>query len=230
VNGQSTVIAEVAALSGIDWVFFDLEHSANSLETVERQMQAIGERALSVIRVESANPVAIRRALDAGCHGVIVPQVDSADVTRAVVEAGKYPPLGKRSVGTGRAHGYGARSAEYLATANRDTAVIVQIESVAAVDAIEDIVAVDGLDGVFIGPGDLSASMGLVGQPRHPDVLRVIERVRTTARAAGLPVGIFVATDAVGREVARDYQLVLIGSDLTRLRQSLVETVARVRG
>jgi 2-keto-3-deoxy-L-rhamnonate aldolase RhmA len=230
IASDSAVASEIVGLSGLDWVFFDLEHSANSLETVQRQMQALGERVLSVIRVESANPVAIRRALDAGCGAVIVPQVDSAEIARGVVEAGKYPPLGRRSVGAGRAHGYGGRFTEYLATANRETAVIVQIESIAAVEAIESIVAVEGLDGVFIGPWDLSASMGLTGEVRHPVVLDAIARARIAARRAGLPVGFSVGTDAAAREVAGDYQLLLVGSDVGRLRQSLAETVASVRG
>jgi 4-hydroxy-2-oxoheptanedioate aldolase len=106
----------------------------------------------------------------------------------------------------------------------------VQIESAAAVEAIDEIVAVEGLDGVFIGPGDLSASLGLVGEVRHPVVLAAMARVRTAARRVGLPVGLFVGTDAAAREVVDDYQMLLIGSDLGRLRQSLLGTAAHVRG
>jgi 2-dehydro-3-deoxyglucarate aldolase len=225
VSSDSTVIAEVVALSGIDWVFFDLEHSASSLETVQRQLQALGGRVLSMIRVQAPEAISVAKALDTGCNGVIVPQVNSAAIALAVVDAGKYPPLGHRSIGAGRAHAYGAQSAEYLATANRDTSVILQIESVAAVDAIDEIVAVPGVDGLFIGPNDLSASLGLVGQMRHPTVLAAIDRVRVAATRAGLPLGIYVGTDAAALDMANDYQLLLIGSDVARLRRSLEDTV-----
>jgi len=229
VSSDSTVIAEVVGLSGIDWVFFDLEHSASSLETVQRQQQALGARVLSMIRVTAPDPVAVSKALDTGCSGVIVPQVNSAATARAVVAGGKYPPLGRRGVGSARAHAYGAQFTEYLATANRDTSVIPQIENIAAVEAIDEIAAVDGIDGLFIGPYDLSASMGLVGQVQHPDVLAAIATVRVAAARAKLPLGISVATDAAARDLVDDYQLLLIGSDVARVRRSIEDTILGLR-
>jgi 2-keto-3-deoxy-L-rhamnonate aldolase RhmA len=230
IGSDSTVIAEAVALSGIDWVFFDLEHSANALETVQRQIQALAGRVLSMIRIATPDTIHVARALDTGASGIVVPQVHSADIARMVVQAGKYAPVGNRSMGVGRAHGYGARVADYLATANAETSILLQIESVAGVEAIEEIAAVPGIDGVFIGPNDLSNSMGLVGQVRHPDVLAAIRRVRDAARRRGLPVGLYVGTDAAAREVIDDFDLLLIGSELGRLLQSLKDTVTAMRG
>jgi 2-dehydro-3-deoxyglucarate aldolase len=229
VGSESTVIAEAVALSGVDWIFFDLEHSASTLESVQRQIQAVGDRAATMIRVEAPTTIAVAKALDAGCSGIIVPQVNSVAIAQTVVAAGKYAPLGRRSVGYARAHGYGARFAPYLASANTDTAIIVQIESVSAVEAIDEIVALPGVDGVFIGPYDLSASMGIVGQVQHPDLLAAIQTVRVAARRRGLPVGLFVGSTAAARAVRDDFELLLVGSDTGRLMQSLTETIDSLR-
>jgi 2-keto-3-deoxy-L-rhamnonate aldolase RhmA len=229
VGSESTVIAEAVSLSGVDWIFFDLEHSASTLESVQRQIQAVGDRAATLIRVESPTTIAVARALDAGCSGIIVPQVNSVAIAEAVVAAGKYAPLGRRSVGMARAHGYGARFASYLASANSDTAIIVQIESVSAVEAIDEIAALPGVDGLFIGPYDLSSSMGIVGQVQHPDLLAAIQKVRGAARRRRLPVGLFVGTAAAARAVRDEFEMLLVGSDTGRLMQSLKETIETIR-
>jgi 2-keto-3-deoxy-L-rhamnonate aldolase RhmA len=228
VCSDSTVIAEVAALSGIDWVFFDLEHSANSVETTQRQIQAIAGRVLSMVRVKAADVATIGKVLDIGSNGVIVAQVHSAAIARAAVGAAKYPPIGHRGVGIGRAHAYGAGFSDYVSAANRDTSLIVEIESAAAVAAVDEIAAVEGIDGLFIGPYDLSASMGLSGEVRHPAVLAAIDKVRAAAGRAGLPLGIFVATDGPAQDLMNDYQLLLVGSDVARFRQSLEYTISSV--
>jgi 2-dehydro-3-deoxyglucarate aldolase/4-hydroxy-2-oxoheptanedioate aldolase len=229
VSSESTIIAEAVALAGVDWVFFDLEHSTSTLATVQRQMQAIAGRAASVIRIGAPDPLAVSKALDTGCDGVIVPQVNSAAQARSLVVAAKYPPLGARGVGMARANGYGASFADYLAYANTRTALIPQIESREAVAAIDEIVAVPGIDGVFIGPYDLSSSLGMPGEVRHPDVVDAINRVRRSAREAHLPVGIFAGSDALIADYRDVVQLLLVGTDVGRLMRSVQDTVAATR-
>jgi 2-dehydro-3-deoxyglucarate aldolase/4-hydroxy-2-oxoheptanedioate aldolase len=182
-----------------------------------------------VIRIGAPDPLSVSKALDTGCDGVIVPQVNSAAQARSLVAAAKYPPLGARGVGMARANEYGASFADYLAHANARTALIPQIESREAVAAIDEIVAVPGIDGVFIGPYDLSSSLGHTGEVRHPDVVDAITRVRRAAHHAGLPLGIFAATDALIAEYRDVVQLLLIGTDVGRLMRSVQETVAAAR-
>ena len=225
VSSDSMMIAETIALSGIVWAFFDLEHSANSLETVQRQIQAMAGRVFTAIRVETAESVFVKRALDTGCDAIIVPQVNSADRACAIIDAGKYAPLGNRSVGISRAHSYGNQFTAYLAEANTQTSIILQIETIKAVEALDDIIAVPGIDGLFIDPYDLSSSIGLIGQPQHPDVLSAIEKVKIAARQAPLPLGIFVSTDALARSLKSDFQFIVVGTDIGRLTQSLKETM-----
>lgn len=229
ISSGSPTIAEAAALTGVDWLFFDLEHSANSLETVQRQIQAVGGRALSMIRVAAPETIAVAQALDTGCSGIIVPQVNSAATARAVVAAGKYAPLGRRSVGTARAQGYGVDFASYLETANARTAILVQIESVEAVAAIDEIAAVPGVDGLFIGPNDLSSSMGIVGQLQHPDLLAAIQTVRGAASKRRLPCGLFVGTNEAARAAVADFELLLIGSDIGRVIRSINDSIASLK-
>ena len=151
VSCDSTTMAEAIAMSGIDWAFFDLEHSANSLETVQKQIQAIAGRIFTAIRIEAPEIVFVKRALDTGCDAIVVPQVNSAAMAKSIVNAGKYFPMGSRSVGFGRAHGYGSQFANYIANANDHTSIIVQIENIKAVEAIDEIIAVPGIERVVCG-------------------------------------------------------------------------------
>lgn len=229
VTSDSTVVAEAVACSGIDWIFFDLEHSANSLETVQKQIQAVAGRVFTAIRIEAPEAVYVKRGLDTGCDAVIIPQVNSAEVAMTAVDAGKFPPMGNRGVGFTRAHQYGARLSESIANANTGTAIIAQIEHMQAVQAIEEIASVPGIGALFIGPYDLSCSMRLVGQVDHPDVQKAMERVKSVARRAKLPVGTFAGTDANAIELAHEFQMLLVGTDIGRLVQSLESTVSTVR-
>lgn len=210
----STEVVEIVLRAGFDWLFMDLEHSAMSIKDTQRLLQVAGADIPCLVRVPSNEDTWIKQALDIGAAGVIVPQVHAANDVRRAVQAARYPPEGTRSVGIARAHGYGDEFQEYVATANRTTAVVVQIEHVDAVADIEQILKVPGVDGLFVGPYDLSASMGKAGRVGDPDVREAIERVTKAADHAGIPLGIFGATAAaVEPHVRSGYTLIAVGMD-----------------
>jgi 2-keto-3-deoxy-L-rhamnonate aldolase RhmA len=217
------------AEAGFDWLFIDAEHS--TLDT--SQMQALLQAAAPtpcVIRLASGDDVPIKKALDIGAAGIIVPQVNSAEHTRRIVQSAKYAPVGQRGLGIARAHRYGLKVREYMQTANDDTAVIVQAEHRDAVANIEAIVRVDGVDGVLIGPYDLSASLGLPGAVDHPDVRAAIEHVRTTCQAAGVPLGIFgLNADAVRPYMDRGFTMIVAGVDTVLLGTAATTLVGELR-
>ena len=226
----SALVTEVAAGSGLDWLLIDMEHSANTLETVQLQLQVVAAYPITpVVRVPSNDPVSIKQVLDLGAQNLIVPMVSSADEARAAVAATRYPPEGVRGVGSAL-----ARSARwnrvdrYLQESAQHTSLTVQIETAAGVAAAAEIAAVDGVDAVFVGPSDLSASMGLLGQQTHPDVVAAVERVFTSVTAAGTPVGVNafdpVAADAY---LAAGARFVAVGADVALLARASEALAAR---
>jgi 2-keto-3-deoxy-L-rhamnonate aldolase RhmA len=183
------------------------------------------------VRVPEAAEVPIKKALDLGAHGIIVPQVNTAEQAANVVRFARYAPEGARGVGLARAHGYGQRFREYLETANSETAVIVQAEHVQAVENIESIVRVPGVDAVLLGPYDLSASLGKMGQIDDPAVVAAIRRVTDVCRAAGMPLGYFGVTAAAVRPyVALGYTLIVAGVDTLYLGNGAKALLAELRG
>jgi 2-keto-3-deoxy-L-rhamnonate aldolase RhmA len=164
--------------------------------------------------VAQAAELPIKRALDLGAHGIIVPQVNTAAQAADVVRWSRYPLEGERGVGLARAHGYGQKFREYLSAANREIAVIVQAEHARAVENIDAIARVAGVDAVLVGPYDLSASLGKMGQVDDPQVVEAIGRVTEACRAVGMPLGFFgVTAAAVQPYVARGYTLIVAGVD-----------------
>jgi 2-keto-3-deoxy-L-rhamnonate aldolase RhmA len=187
--GDPTV-AEIIGLQHPDWIMIDAEHAALDLQTLQGVLIALaGSGAVPLVRVPSDDPVYIKRVLDMGAAGILVPQVLSAEETRRAVAACKYPPAGNRGAGPRRAGRYGTREAQYLASANDETIVLVMIESIDAVRRIDEIIAVPGLDGIVVGPLDLSASLDLLNQVTHPLVVEAMLAVAEHARAAGMPFG-----------------------------------------
>ena len=206
--------AEILAGLGFDWFFVDGEHGP--LETAELTaiLQVAGEKTACIVRVPEAAEVPIKKVLDLGAAGIIVPQVNTAEQAANVVPWARYAPEGARGVGLARAHGYGQQFREYLDAANRETAVIVQAEHAHAVENIEAIVRVPGVDAVLLGPYDLSASLGKMGQIDNPAVVRAIGRVTDACRAAGMPLGYFgVSAAAVAPYMAKGYTLIVAGVD-----------------
>ena len=207
-------VAEMVAKCGFDWLFMDGEHSPLSILDWQRQMQAVGGRCATVLRVPSASERDIKKALDIGADGIIVPMVNDAELARRVVGWSKYPPRGGRGVGLARAQGYGLDFADYMTSANDETAVIIQAEHIHAVDNIDEIVRVDGLDAVFIGPYDLSASMGKTGEVDADDVVAAIDRVTRACLKQDLALGFFGLDAASVRPyIDQGYRLICAGVD-----------------
>ena len=210
----SLELAEILANAGFDWFFIDLEHSVMGIREAQAIIQAVGDQVACVLRLPLNDEVWIKKALDVGPSGIIVPLVNSSEDARRVVQCGRYPPAGHRSVGLGRASGYGANLQQYLARANQETALIVQAEHIDAVNHIEEILNVDGLDGVLVGPYDLSASINRMGQVNDPEVRAAVEHVRKTCQALKMPVGIFAAgVEAAIQYRQEGYTLIAVGSD-----------------
>ena len=226
---NSPAVAELMADAGFDWLFIDAEHSTLDTSQMQSLLQAAGSTPC-VIRITSGDDVPIKKALDIGAAGIIVPQVNSADQARRIVQSAKYAPIGQRGLGIARAHRYGLKVREYMQSANDDTAVIVQAEHRDAVTDIDAIVRVDGVDGVLIGPYDLSASLGLPGAVDHPDVRAAIERVRTACQAVGLPLGIFGLTaEAVRPYIDNGFTMIVAGVDTVLLGNAATTLVAALR-
>lgn len=213
--------AEILAHSGFDWLFIDGEHGPLETSDILSILQAVGDRAACIVRVPDGSDVGIKKVLDLGADGVIVPQVNTAVTAQDVVRSAKYAPLGARGVGLARAHGYGLRFQQYMESANEQTAVIVQAEHIQAVENIDDIVRVPGVDAILLGPYDLSASLGKIGQIDDPEVTAAIDRVVTACRDVGMPLGYFgVSAAAVRPYMKQGCRLIVAGVDSTLLAGS----------
>jgi 2-dehydro-3-deoxyglucarate aldolase len=207
--------AEIAAGAGFDWLFLDMEHGLLDIAAVQRMVQAAGP-CPCLIRVPANEPVWIKKAMDIGAAGLIFPNIKNAEEMERAVREAKYPPEGVRSVGIGRAHGYGARFAEYVASANRDTTIVAQVEHIDGVRSIDRILGTPGVDAVFVGPFDLSASMGKPGRIGEADVREAIDLVRKACAARGVPAGIFAPDErAAGAALGEGFSLVCVGMDVT---------------
>ena len=214
----SPEVAEILSLLRFDWLWIDTEHGAFGALEAQRLLQAAGERSAAVVRVPWADDVWIKKALDIGAAGIIVPQVNTAALARQIVAACKYPPEGTRGVAAARAHKYGLEFQGYVAAANLQTAVILQAEHIEAVDNIDEIVRVEGLDAVLVGPYDLSASMGKIGQLKDREVRQAIEKIRRSCQAAGIRLGIYGDTaQALKPWMDKGFSLIGVGTDCMHL-------------
>ncbi len=230
VTQGSADIAELLASAGFDWLFVDAEHSPMTAGDIQRVLQGAGQAMPCLVRVAASEETSIKRALDVGAAGIIVPMVNSAEQAAQVVRWAKYPPQGSRGVGVGRAHGYGLKFKEYLDKANEETAVVIQAEHIAAVENIEKIVQVQGIDAVFIGPYDLSASLGKLGELDHPQILAAIDHVTQVCRQANIPLGCFgLAAEAVRPYMERGYKLIAVGIDTMILGFAAKELLSQIR-
>lgn len=226
----SPVAAEICAGSGLDWLLIDGEHGVVSLETVQQLLQVTAAYPVqTMVRLSSLDMVAIKQFLDAGAQNLLIPMVDTAQMARDAVAATRYPPAGVRGVGSAL-----SRSARwggvpgYLTEAEKYISLFVQIESAAAVANAEEICAVDGLAGVFIGPSDLAASMGLLGQQNHPQVVDAVKRVIEIARAAGVKVGVNAFDPAQAEDyLAAGADFILVAADVQLLALESKKLAAR---
>ncbi|MCU1615637.1 MAG: garL [Frankiales bacterium] len=228
----SAYVAEICAGAGLDWLLVDCEHAPNDLATVLPQLQAAAAYPTPVVvRPPSDDRVGIKQLLDIGVRNLMVPMVESAEQARAIVAATRYPPEGVRGVGSAFARASRWNRTEgYLHTAAGQLTLTVQVESRAGLDALAEIAAVDGVDAVFLGPADLAASFGHLGQADHPDVLAAVEAGIGTVVASGKVAGV----NAFAEPLARRYldlgaRLVLVGADVTLLARGSDELAARYR-
>jgi len=232
----SPLIAELCAGSGLDWLLIDAEHSPNGLESILAQLQAIhGYPVHAMVRPPVNDTMLIKQYLDLGAQNLLVPMVNSAAEAEAAVAATRYPPQGVRGVGSALARAARwNRVPDYLARANETISVTVQIESTAAVDAVEDILKVDGVDAIFLGPSDLAASMGLLGQQEHAQVRAAVEHCLKAAATAGKPAGVNAFNPATARHyLASGATFILVGADvaiLARGSESLAAEYIRHAG
>ncbi|MCP4768389.1 MAG: 2,4-dihydroxyhept-2-ene-1,7-dioic acid aldolase [Gammaproteobacteria bacterium] len=226
----SPEVAEMIAACGYDWLFMDGEHGNLSTLDWQRMLQAVAGRSAAIIRVAAKTERDIKKVLDIGADGVIAPQVSSADEARHVVACCKYPPQGIRGVGLARAQGYGRNFAEYMESANDRIAVIIQAEHIDAVNNIDAIVKVDGIDAVFIGPYDLSASMGRMGEVDHPEVVEAIDRVGEACQQNNIALGYFGTTaESVEGYIDKGYNLICAGVDAAFVTRGAEQVLEKLR-
>ncbi|OGU72639.1 MAG: 2,4-dihydroxyhept-2-ene-1,7-dioic acid aldolase [Ignavibacteria bacterium RBG_16_34_14] len=186
-------IPEIMATAGFDWLAIDMEHSVIEISEAQALISLIEAREIvPLVRVGENNPYLIKRVMDAGAYGVIVPMVNKKDDAVKAVKAVKYPPYGNRGVGLARAQKYGIGFEEYKSKLDDNSIVIVQIEHIDAVRNLDEIISVEGVDGCIIGPYDLSGSLGVAGQFDHPDMLAAIIKIEETCKKYKFPLGFHV--------------------------------------
>jgi 4-hydroxy-2-oxoheptanedioate aldolase len=218
----SPISIEILAHCGYDWLLLDMEHSPNEVPDVLAQLQAMqGGTATPIVRPPWNDMVTFKRLLDIGVQSLLVPYIQTAEEARAAVSYTRYPPEGVRGYAGaprashyGRVKGYAQRSAEEIC-------VLLQVETLEGLKNLEAIAQVDGVDGVFIGPGDLSAALGHLGNPKHPEVLKVIDDAIARIRACGKAAGILTGDEALAKHyVAQGCLFVAVGADQNVLRDS----------
>lgn len=224
-----TTVAEIGAGAGFDWVLIDAEHGPFDLTSVLHHLQAIESHPVStIVRPVEGQTALIKQYLDIGVQTLLIPMVDTAEQAEHLVQASYYPPMGIRGLGTSMARAANwNRTPDYLQRANEEICLIVQIESVEGLKNIDEIVALEGVDAVFIGPSDLSASMGYIGNPGHPEVVSAIEGAFKTIIAAGKHAGVLAVTkELVETYVAANASFIGVGVDAALLANATKQLAA----
>jgi 2-dehydro-3-deoxyglucarate aldolase len=214
------ITTEVLGVAGFDWLLLDGEHSPNDVTTFIPQLMALKDSVSApVVRPSWNDPVELKRLLDAGFYNFLIPFVESADAARAAVAATRYPPQGMRGVSVSqRSNRYGT-VADYFTSANEQMCVIVQIESRAGIAAAQEIAAVEGVDCIFVGPSDLAAGLGHLGNATHPEVQAAMQSIFAAAKAQSKPIGILAPVEADARRyMEMGATFVAVGSDLGAFR------------
>jgi 2-dehydro-3-deoxyglucarate aldolase len=223
-------IAEIMSKAGFDWLAVDLEHSVITIREAEELIRVIELcGAAPLVRLSCNDPIQIKRVMDAGSHGVIVPMVNSAVEAEQAVAAVRYPPQGNRGVGLARAQGYGSAFETYKDWLNREAVVIVQIEHIRAVENLASILSVEGVDGFIVGPYDLSGSMGVPGNFEHPLMQKAMATIRSAGAASGKAMGIHIIEPEVAQfqhRLEEGYKFIAYSVDIRMLdvacRKSLI--------
>lgn len=224
--------AEVVAPSGYDWALIDMEHSPNDYFSVLGQLQAFAaSESTAIVRVEWNDAVAVKRLLDLGAPGLLFPMIQSVEEAKRAVSATRYPPHGIRGVsGATRATKFG-RVSDYTARIEAETAVLLQLETRAAVEQAEAIADVSGVSGIFFGPADIAADIGKLGKPMDPDVWALIKPAAQKLIAKGMPVGTLVLDPVFAAELLNEgFTFVACGTDASILARGADALLAQVRG
>ena len=201
----NAICAEIGAGAGFDWLLIDAEHAPYDLKDIQSHLQAIAPYQVpALVRPAEGRTALLKQLLDVGAQSLLIPMVDTAEQARQLVQDVRYPPAGIRGLGTSMARAARWNTVDaYLQKANEEICLIVQAETVTAMNNLEEIVAVEGVDGVFIGPSDLSASMGYIGKPGHPEVVAAIEKGFEIIKAAGKAAGVLAVDPKLARDFAR---------------------------
>jgi 2-keto-3-deoxy-L-rhamnonate aldolase RhmA len=227
-------IAEIMAKAGFEWIVVDLEHSMIGLEQAAELIRTIDLCGVSpLVRLTSNDADQIKRVMDAGAHGIVVPMVNSADDAARAVAATRYAPQGTRGVGLSRAQGYGVRFREYLEWQAEGPVVMVQIEHRDGVAHLEEILAVPGVDGFIIGPYDLSCSMGIPGQFEREEFVSAMQGILTTAKRLKRPAGVHLVEpdrDRLEQAVRDGYTFIAYSVDFRILDDGLRQGLQRLKG
>lgn len=226
-------IAEIMAKAGFDWLTVDMEHSAITLHQGQQLIQVIELcGVVPLVRVGENNPTIIKRVMDAGAHGVIVPMVNTKDDAVKAVDSVRYPPIGKRGVGLARAQGYGLEFDRYREWVNKESIVIVQIEHVEAIKNLEEILSVEGVDGSIIGPYDLSGSIGMPGEFENPEVQEILNQYENICCKMRKPMGFHVVQpdkEKVQQYIERGYVFLAVGVDILYLGKKCRDVIMGLR-
>lgn len=228
----SPISVEVMALAGFEWLVVDIEHTSIDLETAQTlitTIQANGIKAL--VRISKNEEVIIKRILDMGADGIIVPMVCTKEEALQAVEYAKYPPIGKRGVGLYRAQKYGTKFEEYKKWVNEELVIIAQIEHIDAVNNIDDILAVEGIDGTIIGPYDLSGSMGFPGEFEREDVKEAVQKVLDRCKEHGIPSGFHVVDtepEKLNQKIEQGCTFLAYGIDYFFMRDAAINGMKKV--
>jgi 2-dehydro-3-deoxyglucarate aldolase/4-hydroxy-2-oxoheptanedioate aldolase len=224
-------IAELYATLGHDFAIVDTEHTPMSLETVEglvRAVEAAGDRTETIVRVPDDDAARIKRVLDIGVSGIMVPMIETATEARAVVEACRYPPDGTRGIAAGRASDYGVNFPEYVENAGDSVTVVVQIETEAGLENVETIAGVEGVDSLLVGPADLSGALGVFAEWDSPALGEAIDRVLEAGDRTGVPIGtLALEPDDIDARVEQGFDYLIVGTDASYLQRGMIESRER---
>lgn len=225
-------IVEIMARAGFEWLVVDMEHSVITIREAEELIRIIALcNVTPLVRLSSNDPVQIKRVMDAGAHGIIVPMVNTEEDAKRAVEAVYYPPYGKRGVGLARAQGYGANFDGYRDWLKDNAVVIVQIEHIEAVNNLERILSVDGVDGFIIGPYDLSGSLGMPGEFNHPLMVSALDKIKKTGTLSGKTPGIHIIEPVPAQIMERikdGYSIIAYSLDIRMLDRICRDAISSI--
>jgi len=229
----NTTIAEIMAKSGFDWIAIDMEHSVIGIQNIESLCQVIeANGSVPLVRLSSNDSVLAQRVMDAGAYGIIVPKVNTKKDAIKAVQSIKYPPEGMRGVGLYRAQEFGSKFEKYKDVVNQESLVVVQVENIKAVENIEEILSVKGIDGLFIGPYDLSCSLGVPGKLDHPSVRKARNKFINAARERGVIAGIHVVYPSLKelkRRIEEGYKFIAYSTDAIVLNDHFRKIMSQLK-